>query len=236
MSVSDLLQFLDIHKGSKCFVLGAGPSVGFLKIGPIFNYPVFSVNSSVLLCPWNEPGDDLKRFWVSTDMLCMQWSYFYEKVVRGDCTRVVRNSWKRNTKKIEKEAPFVYYSPRRSLEMPKKREEGLFGGSSILSALDLAILTGCKDIILLGVDHRMLHGKSHFWQYWPVKKRPVRAGKSGNFSPCQRQQSRVFMSNNGQFKILKKLAKKHGSIIYNCSSISTIEAFPKISFDDALAL
>jgi hypothetical protein len=233
-AATDLSEFLDRHKGKKCFVTGAGPSLGLMDLTDVHQHPVIAVNSSILMLPWEEPGDPWMRFWVSTDMLCMQWSYFWKKVIKVDCTRMVRNSWIRSMDKC-KGVKFHYYSPRRTNTVPKKRGEGLYGGSSILSAVDLGLVMGCKEIYLLGVDHRMLHGKSHFWQSWPKSERPIREGKGGDYFPCQRQQSRVFKSNFNTFKVMSQYAKSLGAEIYNCSTISKVESFPFKSLNEALA-
>lgn len=231
--MSDTAQFRNLHEGNKCFVCGAGVTIGTLDLTGIHEYPVICVNSSVLLMPWGEPGDVRKRFWVSTDALCMQWDYFWNKVMRWEMTRIVRNSWARNAKEL-KGAQMYYYIPRRvSGDLPAT-EDGLMGGSSILSAVDLGLLLGCKKVFLLGVDHRNINGNSHFWQLWPKKERPKREGKPGNYMPCQRQQGRVFKSNHRNFEILARYSKALGATIYNCSTVSEVKTFEQTSLEDAL--
>lgn len=232
--VNDVGRFRGIHEGSRCFVCGAGVTIGFLDLSGIHDSPVICVNSSILLMPWDEPGDSLMRFWVSTDALCMQWDYFWNRAMRWECTRIVRNSWHRHAPEL-RGAEMHYYVARRS-GPPSYEDNAIMGGSSILSAIDLSLLMGCKNIFLLGVDHRMINGNSHFWQFWPKKKRPKREGKPGNFFPCQRQQQRVFKSNMRNFELLNKYAESRGSKIYNCSPETTIKTFEKISFEDALKL
>lgn len=228
-------QFRNIHEGKKCFVCGAGTSLFGKDLSGIHAYPVVSVNSSALLMPWDEPGDPLMRFWVSTDILCMQWDYFWGKVARFDCTRLVRNSWSRSSKEL-KGLHMNYYAPRKSIQTPNWKDDGLLAGSSILTAIDLSLLMGCKQVILLGVDHKMINGNSHFWQNWPVVDRPKKAGKPDTFEPCQRQQGRVFKSNMRSFDVLNKYSLTLGAKIYNASEISTVFAFDKISLEDALQL
>lgn len=233
LKASDIKQFKDIHLGNKAFVCGAGVTIGTMDLTGIHEYPVVCVNSSVLLMPWSEPGDTLKRFWVSTDSLCMQWDYFWNKVMKWECTRVVRNSWARNSSEL-KSAEMHYYVPRRPTAELCPNETGLMAGSSILSAIDLTLLMGCKQVFVLGVDHRMINGNSHFWQLWPKKSRPLRQGKPGNYMPCQRQQTRVFKSNHKNFDILAKYGRALGAEIYNCSTASEVKAFPYMSLEDAL--
>lgn len=127
-----------------------------------------------------------------------------------------------------------YYIPRRATQDLRWKDEGLMAGSSILSAIDLALLMGCKKVFLLGVDHRMINGNSHFWQLWPKRERPLRQGKPGNYMPCQRQQTRVFQSNKRNFEILKRYSGTLDAKIYNCSTVSEIQTFERMSLDDAL--
>ena len=224
-------QFRNIHENKKCFVCGAGPTLNSLDLSGIFSYPVISVNSSAILMPWMESGDALSRFWISTDSLCIQWDYFWNKVMKFECTRIVRNSWAKHANDFKK--PMNYYTPRPG-NNPNWKEPGLMAGSSILSAVDLALLMGCKSVFLLGVDHRMVSGHSHFWQNWPIKDRPHKEGQPASYFPCQRQQSRVFTSNLKSFDILQKYSEKIGAKIYNCSSISEVKSFDYISLEDAL--
>lgn len=184
--------------------------------------------------PWEIPGDPLSRFWVSTDYLCSQWSYFHSCVMKYDCTRIVRNSWAKSSEEIGKSNQFSFFVPRKHHDIADPNEDALFGGSSILSAIDFALKLGCKQVYLLGVDHRNLHGNSHFWQFWPKKYRPKRESKSGDYQPCQRQQKRVFGSNMKVFAVLEKYSKKIGARIYNCSSLSDITVFEKITLSQAL--
>lgn len=213
---------------------GAGTSLAHMDISGIHEYPITCVNSSIILMPWEEPGDALHRFWMSTDILCMQWDYFKNKVAKCDCTRIVRNSWARMEKQF-KGIEMNYYVPRRTGNgKPKWKDEGIIASSSILSGIDFSLLMGCKEVYLLGVDHKMADGKSHFWQLWPKKEQPKRDGKPKEYMPCQRQQSRVFKSNFRMFEIVNKYANSIDAKIYNCSSISDVDVFEKISLEDAL--
>ena len=228
-----LKKFINIHKGGKCFVFGAGTSLADMDLSDVYQYPIVCINSACLLMPWGEAGDPLRRFWVSTDILCSEWNYFKTHVVKADCTRIVRNTWERYPEKL-RGGIFEFFNPRKMQSLIARSPSDLLGGSSILSALDLAILLGCKQIYLLGADHVMAGKNSHFWQYWPKEKWPRRKGKLDNFRPNIQQQERVFKSNMYSYKIVKKYAETMGAKIYNCSPISIIEVFKKCSLEDAL--
>lgn len=230
---TDLSDLRSKHNGEKCFVVGAGPSIGFLNLEPIQRHVVISVNSSALLMNWSS-GDPSKRYWISNDRLCLRWDYFWTHVLRAKCNKIVRTSWKKYDDQI-KDHGFRYFAPRKhesSVFYPD--DGGLCSVSSIPTAIDLALLMGCAKIYLLGVDQRMLHGNSHFWQFWDRKKWPKRNDKGKNFRPEQKHQKKVFDQNVEVFDALKKYANSKGSIIKNCSSVSSLKVFEQISLADAL--
>lgn len=228
---TDLSDFKDTNSGAKCFVVGAGPSLAFLDISGIHDHVVIAVNSSALLMPWSQEGDLSKRFWVSNDVLCMRWDYFNTHVKTAYCTKLIRTSWYKNHDQL-KGHDFRYFSPR-PIKQLDPTDPGLCSVSSVPTGVDFAILMGCKQIYLLGVDHKMVHGNSHFWQFWDKSKWPQRKDKGKFFKPEKNHQLKVFDQNVRVFKALKKYATPKGVRIYNCSSRSAIDVFKKIPFEEA---
>lgn len=230
---TDLSDLKDIHKNEKCFILGAGPSIGFLNLTDLNKHVVISVNSSIMLLDWRE-GPKHNRYWISNDRLCVHWDYFWKYVIRSKCNKIVRTSWKKYDAEI-REHDFRYFTPRKSEAIPlSDNDGGLCFVSSVPTAVDLSILMGCDRIYLVGVDHRMLHGNSHFWQFWNRKKWPRRKNKASNFRPEQKHQLEVFDKNLKVFQSLQEYAARKECVIKNCSNISMIELFEKITFAQAL--
>ncbi len=233
-SWTDLSDFKNIHMGAKCFVVGAGPSVAFLDLKGIHEHPVIAVNSAAIMMPWKKQGDISKRFWISNDSLCLKWSYFWDNVAEAHCNKIVRTSWKKHENKIEKYG-MRYFEPRESELAPNFGDDrGLCSISSVPTAIDFAILMGCKSVYLLGVDHNMMHGNSHFWQFWDYAKWPKRDDKGKRFRPEQGHQTKMFEFNKVVFKCLEKFAQSRNVCIYNCSMRSGLDVFEKISLDNAL--
>lgn len=231
---TDLSDLCDIHSKGKCFVVGAGPSVGFLDLKGIHEHIVISVNSSILLMNWNYSGDETRRFWVSNDRLVLRWNYFWSYVLRAYCTKLVRTSWRKYDGQI-KAHNFRYFAPRESEYAPLYRDiGGLCHSSSVPTAIDLALLMGCKKIYLLGVDQKMIHGNSHFWQFWDDSKQPIRSDKGKGFRPEQSHQIEVFENNIKVFEGLKEYAERTGVSIRNCSLRSGLKVFDKLPFEKAL--
>ncbi len=232
--MTDLSDFRGIHAQEKCFIVAAGPSLIHLKLDPIFQHVVISINSSALLMPWTEEEvEDYRRFWISTDPLCIHWDYFWSHVARRECTRIVRTSWRQHYEKI-KYYDFRFFEPRKTYVTLDPDDGGLCSYSSVLAAIDFAILMRCKKIYLLGTDHRMLHNKSHFWEFQPKELWPRRSDKDRYFTPPKRQQFEIFERNIGMFRLLQKYAHDLDLEIYNCSAISTVDVFPKMSLEEAL--
>jgi len=231
--ITDLWDFKDLNKGLSAFVVGAGPSLVGFNLGDIHKHVVLSVNSSIkLLDEWFKKGDSSRRFWVSTDPMCRNWTYYKSHVEKTYCTRIVRTSWKKYHKDLKK-LEFRYFRPRSSFSTT---DGGLSSGSSVLAALDFAILMGCSKAFLLGVDHIFVQGKSHFWQLKakPGKSRVFRLDKEES-KPEQVHQKAVFIKNIPVFEQLKEYGKKT-TMIYNCSKISTLRVFPKITLEQALEM
>ena len=237
-ALSDLSDLYNIHCGRKCFVVGAGPSLCFLDLSALDEHIVISVNSSILKLNWNEGisgfAPSINRYWISNDRLCVKWDYFWKSVLRSKSLKIVRTSWLKYDDKI-RDHNFRYFAPRESEKMPLSDEDpGLCYVSSVPTAIDLAIRMGCSHIYLMGVDQAMLHGNSHFWQFWDKKKWPQRSDKSKNFRPEQKHQKVVFEENESVFQSLKEYAGRHGAVIKNCSNVSRIKTFEIISTDQAL--
>jgi hypothetical protein len=233
-SFTDLSNFYGAYHGEKCFIVGAGPSLALLDLSGIHKHVVISVNSSALVMPWKD-GDAEKRFWISNDVLCMRWSYFWTHVARAQCVKVVRTSWRKYEDKLVG-YNFRYFAVRKSEDPLLPDDPGLCFTSSVPTAIDFALRLECKQIYLLGVDQTMIHGNSHFWQRWPKESWPRRSDKKKYFRPEQKHQIKVFENNERVFKALHKLASQSDVDIYNCSNISRLKEFPMLSLDDALRI
>ena len=175
--------------------------------------------------------DSEKHYWVSNDTLCRRWSYWPD-VEKSNCTKVVRDSWKKYRKVMTNT---LYFSPRPTSEdVVDPKDKGLCYCSSIPTSIDLAIQMGCKKIFLFGVDHNDSSGRHHFWQL--LYDRENRPTANANIYDSWRKQSKVFEFNKQAFKALKKFANKKKVEIYNCSDITKVTDFDRISIEYAFKL
>lgn len=228
------LSLLNKHKGKSCIILGAGPSLNDLcmsyRFEKILDHVIISVNSAFI--PLAKFELDLeKHYWVSCDSLCRYWSYF-DVVKKSKCIKVVRSSWSKYRGELDN---FLYFEPRPTSEgIVNPKDYGLCYSSSCLAALDLSLQMGCKKIILFGVDQNNIKGKHHFWQLlYSRKDRPT---ASKNIYDSWEKQKKVFEFNNKAYKALRKFADYKKAEIYNCSSITKVTAFDRITIDYAFKL
>lgn len=228
-------DLLKRHEGQTAIICGAGPSLELEfnqhhRREAIHAHTVFAVNSAIMNVDWDE-GSPERRYWISNDALCRRWGY-WKNVMRSRATRIVRDSWE----KYYDEIPDFYYFWRRPTAegIVNSEDDGLAYCSSVPSSLDFAIQSGHKRIILLGVDHRMTDGKSHFYQFWPISKWP----KGWQMLlASQSQQKSVFVDYNAlAFSALKIFADEKGVEVFNANPMSKVEAFPKITLDEALEM
>ena len=228
------VELIDKHKGETAFILGAGPSLYDLcmsyRFADIADHVVISVNSAFMPLAKFEL-DPQKHYWISNDVLCRRWSY-WKDVKNSECTKVVRDSWLKYRKEMTNT---LFFSPRPTSEdVVNPKDIGLCYCSSIPSSVDLAIQMGCKRIFLFGVDQNHKDRKNHFWQLlydrrdWPTA--------NANIYDSWKKQNKVFEINNKAYKALRKFADLKKVEIYNCSNITKVTAFDRISLKDAFKI
>jgi hypothetical protein len=232
--VNTYTELIDKHKGEVAFILGAGPSLYDLckshHFFDILDDVVISVNSAFMPLAKFEL-DPEKHYWVSNDTLCRRWSY-WKDVEKSSCMKVVRDSWSKYKKVMTNT---LYFSPRPTSEgVVNPKDTGLCYCSSIPTSIDLAIQMGCKKIFLFGVDHNDSSGRHHFWQLlYDRKNRPT---ANANIYDSWRKQQKVFEFNKQALKALRKFADSKRVEIYNCSNMSKVNSFDRISIDYAFKI
>lgn len=95
-----------------------------------------------------------------------------------------------------------------------------WGGNSGFHAVNLAAQFGAKKIILVGFDMRVDQGRHFFGDHPYTKNRPSQ-GSVDNWRPHFDKQAPVLAA--------------RGIEVINCSPVSTLKAYPKMTFAEALA-
>lgn len=228
-------ELIDKHKNTNCFVIGAGTSLFDIYINPLWgdinngSNIIITINSAIVSMDWNNENKNNNRYWISTDSLCMKWSFFNKNVKKSNCIKIVRNSWEKYKDELD---GFLFFEPRPTPENIVKPEDiGLCYCSSVPSGIDLAIQMGCNNIFLLGIDQYEKNGKRYFWELFPKDKQPRQIRPA---IPNFKEQSKVFEYNNKAYEALKMFAKLKGCNIYNCNTKSKVDNFDKINFIDIM--
>ena len=100
-------------------------------------------------------------------------------------------------------------------------EEGVYSGYTIsYVALQIAVYMGFTEIIYLGLDLRHQEGKTHFF---------------GSDYRSSNHETSEFPRMDKMLNYGAKALDGSGVRVWNCSPISTLKAFPKMSFEDALS-
>lgn len=226
-------DLLDHPNSGIAFVCGAGTSLELdyaqhPRKDIIHKHTVISVNSSIMMMPWGSGSID-NRYWISNDALCRRWGY-WRQVMSANAIKIVRDSWKPYFSDIP---DFYQFWPRPTSEnIIQPKDLGLAYCSSVPSAIDFCIQSGYKKIVLLGVDHYMIDGKSHFWQFWSKDKWP--SGWQMLLSPKKQQQNVFENYNQMAFSALDDFAKIKSVEIINTNPKSNVEVFDKLPLDQVL--
>jgi len=222
---NNYIKFINSHKGENCFILASGPSLFFAMKNFIFKdikkySKIICVNSSIL-------AENNPDYWISCDHLCVRWSWF-NLVKNNNCTRIVRDSWVKYKDDTE---GFYFFSPRKTPEdQIDFNEKRLMYCNSTNASIDFAIQCGFKNIFILGLDHKKIENKDHFWQFFHKKDQPKQ------IKPAQgqwEQQKSVFEIHLKSYNVLNEFANHKKVKIYNCNPDSKVEVFDKIDFKNS---
>lgn len=101
-------------------------------------------------------------------------------------------------------------------------EKGIYSGYTVAYfALQVAVYMGFKEVYYLGLDLRHEKGRTHFFGH--------------DYHSASHEQTE-FPRMDKMLNYGAKVVAKKGIKVFNCSPISTLECFPKVSFDHAVSL
>jgi len=207
-------------------ILGSGPSLFHVDIKLLEKHDCIYVNSSALILPEKFNGF---KIWLSLDRLCIKWSYFWRNVISSSCLKLVENDYKKYEEHLSKYNVMYFEASKNEIE-----DDKLCGVSSVPAAIDLALKMGYQKILLFGIDHRFVQGKSHFWEYYPSSQKPKFIG---GINISKKEQQEKFDENISYFKKLKEIADNKNVEIINCAKrTSALDVFPKIPINDGLKM
>ena len=145
--ISKLESFRGVHQGGRCFIMGNGPSLASMDLGPLEEEITFGLN----------------RIYLNFERMGFQSTYFVcmnELVLEQSAREIAALSMPRflnwNRRRLFpplEEILFLResYRPHFSRDLT----EGIWGGATVtFAALQVAYYMGFQEAILIGVDHR----------------------------------------------------------------------------------
>lgn len=197
-----------LWSGSTVFVLGGGPSIKSLNLDLIKGvWPVISCNLAFLDYPWVDVtyfGDCKVHTWVGKG------GKYYKEFLKYQGLKISCCPDTRDDPDIKTlfRLPKGLTTDRRSIGWNVNT-----GGS----AINLAYHLGARRIILLGFDMKKVEGKDNFHEYNYIKNKHDVYHKFLHF-----------------FKFIKRDADKLGLEIINASIDSSLDLFPKVSYEEII--
>lgn len=221
----ELIQFKNIHKGKRCFIVATGPSLAMDDLDTIYQNNDFSIGMNRIYLAF-EHTDWRPDYYMVGDWRCIKESGENIKALPIQYKFIsdsYMNFW-------EKEIPNGVYKIHSHLvcdlgEAPPFSEDlvyGTYGGATITyECIQLAVYLGFEEIYLLGVDFdfsaNYKDGYNHFITTYYDKN-----SETGFFLDRESLDA---------YRAAKEYADEHGIKIYNATRGGKLEIFERINFD-----
>lgn len=192
--------------GETCIIVGSGPSAMASSLERVAGRTrVIAVNNAWRLAPWADMLYAADGKW---------WRHYGSK-----CTfRGMRVTGEDDAAR-EFEIALALIDKRSEIILTADNDLLGWGGNGGLQALNIAVKAGCRRAILVGIDARLDRG-SHCHGDHP---QPLA-------NPREHTVKKWLEAFNGSASVLAAA----GVDVINCSPISSITAFPRMSLEDAL--
>lgn len=223
---SKIIQFRNIHKGKRCFVLATGPSLNEDDINKLKNEYTFGMNSICLI--YDKTDWRPTYFAIQDNEVFAKLQYIIKKY--KEVPVFISDNIKKKYRKRKDWILFPTDTKYHSYEILKGKYFAKFsddsyrivydGYSIAYSILQLAVYMGFKEIYLLGADCTYTGGKEHF----------VDAGVE--------DRSRIYATPKlvTAYEAAKKFADNHDIKIFNATRGGVLEVFPRVNLDEVLNL
>lgn len=157
----NLDEFNDKFKGETCFILGSGPSVNLVDLSLLANRLTIAVNSAIVALP-------SAKFFVSDDWAVANWNFFDDLKKSQTVALLYEDKLSKHADEFDGRA--VIFRHRKGYHLSKPYRHNIYeqrvfeARTSVGTAVHIAYIMGCKEIVLIGVDCCRLEGCRYFWQ------------------------------------------------------------------------
>ncbi len=146
-----LQKFHDIHKGSRCFIMGNGPSLANMDLSPLVNEFTFGLNRIYL--NFDKMGFKPTYYVSASDLVMKQ---FVDDIKALEMPKFLNWQCRKLFSGVE-DVYFFRAVSRLKVFFQKNATNPLESGSTVTNvAIQLAFYMGFKEVILIGVDHNFV--------------------------------------------------------------------------------
>jgi hypothetical protein len=238
----NLEEYNGRHSDRTCFIVAPGPSVYFEDLSSLGNHITIAVNGGILAFPQAD-------FFISDDWSVANWSYFQKDLRKSKSTVLLYEDKLKSAAHLFGERSVLFrhrkgYKITDRYSHSESAEHIWEARSSAGSAIHVAHIMGCKQIVLVGFDCKRIQGNRYFWQFPKHDKRtwcpePSRSDrvKTDRFRKTTHEGRDT---DTDLIEILKYWRKVGKAIqphcrVLNATNHSAIDVFPSIRLQELLS-
>ncbi len=224
----NLKKFKNLHEGQDCFILGNGPSLNKIDLDRLSGYNTFGLNKIYLLF---DRGQFRPSYHVAVNHLVIEQSV--REFERLPCPSFL--SYRPSRNKFKNVDHLNYVMTGGPLTFCQDMLGELYEGWTVTYvAMQIAYYMGFKNVFLVGVDHSFVVSGA------PNEQQLLNGNDLNHFDPNYFGNKEWHLPDLEGSEISYGLAKffyeRNGRHIYDATLDGKLQIFPKMSFDDALAI
>ena len=224
-----LCEFKNIHKGERCFIIGNGPSLNKMDLSRLEGIKKFGLNKIYLLF---DRVNLVLSYHVAVNPFVINQAC--KEITNLECETFVSYLPARGLFNNEEHVNYVFTEG--GARMFQEDISGVVseGGTVTYVALQLAYYMGFQEVFLIGVDHNFVcSGKPNEEQYMEGKD-------LNHFDERYFQGMDWHLPDLDSSEMAYCLARYHymrsGRKIYDATVGGKLDVFPKVSYDEAIAM
>ena len=232
----NLEEFNQKYASKTAFVIGSGPSLNSQDLTPLKDFVTIAVNSAYLAFPNSD-------YFLSDDWSCARWSYYMEDLRYSLTIPLLYEKmlWDQTAYFGDRAVLFRHrtgYHITDKYEHNNRENHICQARTSVGSAIHVAHIMGCSNIVLLGVDCCRTDSLRHFWQDRGKKKPrrldglPVDPHRRTTFEGQQSDTDLIDITRYWRDKAPFFLEKCK---VFNASPVSALTVFPKVNLVQFIA-
>ena len=226
---SSLAKFHNIHKGEKCFIIGNGPSLNRMDLSLLEDIKKFGLNKIYLLF---DRVDLNLSYHVAVNPFVI--SQAHKEIDHLECASFV--SYLPSKELLKSSIHVNYIFTEGGARFFQEDITGLISEGSTVTyvALQIAYYMGFQEVFLIGVDHNFTCSGE------PNEEQHLKGKDPNHFDEGYFQGMDWHLPDLASSEMAYCLARyyytRHGRKIYDATVGGKLDVFPKISYEDAIAI